>query len=51
MRHLAPNQLITRNNKSREPFRRVLAHDGVKGHHAMKNLSSVQTVILPLVSA
>ena len=29
MRHLTRKRLISRNNKSREPFRRVLAHDGL----------------------
>jgi hypothetical protein len=42
MRHLTRKWLISRNNKSREPFRRVLAHDGLKD--IMNKLFFVQTI-------
>jgi hypothetical protein len=45
MRHLTRKWLISRNNKSREPFRRVLAHDGLKG--IMNKLFSVGTIPSP----
>src|SRR5688572_8634088 len=35
-----------RKEKSCEPFSRVLAHDRVEGHHAMKKLYLVRTIIL-----